>query len=48
MNMTDRSDFDDEDKIFYTFIGKTEMSIDKVLANLLDNSSYATVRNIIS
>lgn len=36
LNSTDRSDFEvDEDKIFYTKIGKTEILIDKVLQNLL-------------
>jgi hypothetical protein len=36
-NNTNRSDFDDDDKIFYTKIGKTEISIDKILSNLLVN-----------
>jgi hypothetical protein len=32
LNMTDRSDLDnDEDRIFYTKIGKTEVQVDKVL-----------------
>ena len=35
MNTTERSDFDDEDKIFYNKIGKTEIQIDKILSNLL-------------
>lgn len=39
-NVTDKSDFDDDDKIFYTKIGKTELNIDKILANLLDNEEY--------
>ena len=30
-----KSDFDDEDKVFYTPIGKTELQIDKILQNLL-------------
>lgn len=34
-NSTDRSEFDDDDKIFYTKIGKTEVLVDKILQNLL-------------
>lgn len=35
LNMTDRSEIDDDDKVFYTKIGKTELPIDKILTNLL-------------
>lgn len=36
LNITDRSDMDnDEDRIFYSKIGKTEIQVDKVLSNLL-------------
>ncbi|CDW77156.1 UNKNOWN [Stylonychia lemnae] len=36
LNSTDKSDYEnDDDKIFYTKIGKTEILIDKVLQNLL-------------
>ena len=44
-NATD--DFDDEDKVMYNQIGKTEIHIDKILANLLDDDNYQTVRNIV-
>ena len=47
-NVTDRSDFDDDDKIFYTKIGKTELLIDKILSNLLDNEEYQSTRNIVA
>jgi hypothetical protein len=34
--LTDRTDFDnDDDKVLYNKIGKTEIQIDKVLTNLL-------------
>lgn len=57
--MTERSDFDDEDKVMHTFIGKTELNIDKILQQLLIqdvridldtqclNQEYETYRNII-
>lgn len=36
LNITERSDFEnDEDKVLYNKIGKTEIQIDKVLTNLL-------------
>ncbi len=35
LNQTERSEQDDEDKILYTKIGKTEILIDKILTNLL-------------
>lgn len=36
LNITDRSDLEnDDDKILYTKIGKTEIMVDKVLSNLL-------------
>lgn len=36
LNLTDRTDFDnDDDKVLYNKIGKTEIQIDKVLTNLL-------------
>ena len=31
LNLTERSDFDDEDKVMHTFIGRTELNIDKIL-----------------
>jgi hypothetical protein len=47
LNLTERSEFDDEDKILYTKIGKSEIAIDKVLSNLLVVEEYVTLRNII-
>lgn len=48
LNMTDRSDLEtDEDKIFYTRIGRTETQVDKVLAQLLVSEEFHTVLNII-
>jgi hypothetical protein len=47
MNLTDRSEFEDDDKILYTKIGKTEIPIDKVLSNLLVVEEYVCLRNII-
>lgn len=48
LNMTDRSDLEnDEDKLFYTKIGKTEIQIDRVLTQLLAADEFHTVRNII-
>ena len=38
MNRTERSEFDDDDKILYTKIGRTELKIDKILKQLLVNS----------
>lgn len=35
LNLTERSDFDDEDKVMHTLIGRTELSIDKILQQLL-------------
>lgn len=35
IDVSQRSEMDDEDKILFTLIGKTEISIDKVLSNLL-------------
>ena len=35
LNLTERSDFDDEDKVMHTFIGRTELTIDKILQQLL-------------
>ena len=37
MDASSRSDFDDEDKIFFKKIGKTEIAVDKILQNLLDD-----------
>ena len=36
ISQSERSEPDDEDKIFYNKIGKTELLIDKVLQNLLN------------
>eukprot|EP00347_Sterkiella_histriomuscorum_P021806 403332703 len=48
LNSTDRSDFEvDEDKIFYSKIGKTEIIIDKALQNLLVQEEFTTQKNII-
>lgn len=47
MNLTERSEFDDEDKILFTKIGKSEIAIDKILSNLLVVEEYVTLRNII-
>jgi hypothetical protein len=47
LNLTERSEFDDEDKILYQKIGKSEIAIDKVLSNLLVVEEYVTLRNII-
>lgn len=46
-SITEKSDIDDEDKVLFQLIGKTEISIDKVLSNLLVVDEYATYRNII-
>jgi hypothetical protein len=35
MNKTERSEYDDEDKILYQKIGKTEVNVDKILKMLL-------------
>ena len=47
LNLTERSEFDDDDKILFTKIGTSEIPIDKVLSNLLVVEEYATFRNII-
>lgn len=48
LNSTDRSDFEvDEDRVFYTKVGKTEIVIDKVLQNLLIHEEFTTQKNII-
>jgi len=47
MNMTDRSEFEDDDKILYHRIGKTEIPLDKILSNLLVVDEYVSLRNII-
>ena len=47
VSLSQRS-LDDEDKILYNKIGRTEMAIDKVLSNLLVVEEYATFRNIIA
>lgn len=38
---------DDDDKILHNKIGVTEISIDKVLSNLLVLDEFYTVRNVI-
>mmetsp|Transcript_37316 Transcript_37316/g.27545 ORF Transcript_37316/g.27545 Transcript_37316/m.27545 type:complete len:83 (-) Transcript_37316:487-735(-) len=45
--MTDKSELEDEDKVLYNVVGKSEIHIDKVLTNLLTAEEYATTRNII-
>lgn len=43
------SEIDDDDKVFYTRIGRAELSIDKVLTNILMNDppEYMVMRNIV-
>lgn len=36
LDISERSEMDDDDKVLYKKIGKTEIQIDKILANLLD------------
>lgn len=38
---------DDDDKILYHKIGSTEITIDKILSNLLVVDEYVTFRNVI-
>ena len=38
---------DDEDKVIFKMIGKTEIAIDKVLMNLLAEDNFSTARNIV-
>ena len=48
--MTEKSEMmDDDDKALYKKIGKTEIQIEKILANILndDNEQFQTARNII-
>ena len=47
LNLTERSEFEDDDKILFSKIGKSEIAIDKVLSNLLVNQEYSTYWNII-
>ncbi len=47
ISYADRSEIDDDDKVLYTKLGKTEISIDKVLSNLLVLEEYAAYRNIV-
>ena len=42
LNLTERSEFEDDDKILFSKIGKSEIAIDKVLSNLLVNQEYST------
>lgn len=44
----DRSVMLDDDKIQHTRIGRTELSVDKVLQNLMVLDEYVTFRNIVS
>ena len=37
LSNTAKSDFDDDDKIFFTKIGRTEITVDKILTMLLIN-----------
>lgn len=47
ISYADKSEIDDDDKVLYTKIGRTEISIDKVLSNLLVLDEYSAYRNIV-
>ena len=43
LNMTDKSELDDDDKLLYNIIGKSEIQLEKIFTNLLTNDVLSII-----